>query len=114
MSAPVAEVRELERPLDRVSPLVPGDAVEVREDAQVLLDGERHVEVVELGHDAALGPRRLRLAGQPEAEHLELALVGDRLRGQHPHRRRLARAVRPEQADARPLGHVEVETVRRP
>ena len=53
----------------------------------------------------------LRLAGQLEAEHLELALVGDRLRGEQPHRRRLPRAVRPEQADARALRHVEVEPV---
>ena len=69
------------------------------------------VEVVELRHDAALRARRLRLLRQPEAEHLELALVGDRLRGQQPHRRRLAGAVRPEQADARALRHVEVEPV---
>ena len=88
-------------------------AVEVGEDEQVLLDGQRHVEVVELRHDAHLRPRLLRVAGQRVAEHLELALVGDRLRGEQPHRRRLARAVGPEQADARPLGHVEVEAVDR-
>ena len=86
-------------------------AVEVREDEQVLLDRQRHVEVVELRHDAAFGARRLGLAGQPVAEHLDLALVGDRLRGQHPHRRRLARAVGAEQADAGALGHFEVEVV---
>ena len=88
-----------------------GDAVEVREDEQVLLDGQRHVEVVELRDDAALRARLLRLAGQRVAEHLELALVGDRLRGEHAHRRRLAGAVRAEQADARPLRDVEVEAV---
>ena len=52
--APVDEVRELERALDRRAPLGRGDPVEVREDEQVLLDGQRHVEVVELRHDAAL------------------------------------------------------------
>ena len=88
-----------------------GDPVEVREHAQVLLDRERDVEVVELRHDAHLRARRLGLVGQPVAEHLELALVGDRLRGQHLHRRRLAGAVGAEQADARALGHVEVEPV---
>ena len=51
------------------------------------------------------GPR------QPEAEHLELALVRDRLRRQQPHRRRLAGAVRPEQSDARAHRNVEVEVV---
>ena len=74
--------------------------VEVREDQQVLLDRERDVEVVELRHHAHLRARLLGVLGQPEAEHLELALVGDHLRRQRLHRRRLAGAVRPEQADA--------------
>ena len=69
------------------------------------------VEVVELGRHAEPRARLLRLARQPVAEHLELALVGDRLRREQPHRRRLARAVRAEQADARAGGHVEVEPV---
>ena len=110
-AAPVDELRQLERPLDRVAPLCPGDPVEVREDEQVLLDRERDVEVVELRRDAELRPRLLRLLGQREPEQLELALVGDRLRGQQPHRRRLAGAVRAEQAHARALGHVEIEAV---
>ena len=109
--AAIDEVGELERMLDRVPPLRPRNAVEMREDEQVLLDGERHIEVVELRHDPALRPGRLRLAGQRESEHLELALVGDRLGGEQTHRRRLAGAVRPEQADARAYGHVEIETV---
>ena len=102
-----------ERPLDRGRPLGAADPVEVREDEQVLLHRQRHVEVVELRRHAALRARRLRLLRQPEAEHLDLALVGDRLRRQQPHRRRLAGAVRPEQADARALRHVEVEPVDR-
>jgi hypothetical protein len=85
----------------------------VREHEQVLLDRERRVEVVELGHDSALSPRRLRFLRQPESEHLELALVGDRLRRQEPHRRRLAGPVRAQQADTRPFRHVEVEPIHR-
>ena len=111
--APVDEVRHLERALDRGAPLGAGDPVEVREDEQVLLDGQRHVEVVELRHDPALRAGRLRLLGQPEAEHLELAFVRDRLRGEQAHGRRLARAVGPEQADAGALRDVEVEPVDR-
>ncbi len=109
--APVAQVGEVERPLDRGRPLVAADPIEVREDEQVLLGGQRDVEVVELRHDAALCARGLRVVGEHVAEDLELALVGDRLRGEHLHRRRLAGAVGPEQADARPLGDVEVEPV---
>ena len=81
-----------------------GDAVQVAEDDQVLLDGQRRVEVVELRDDAHLGARGLRAPRQLVAEHADLALVGDRLRRQHAHRRRLAGAVGSEQADARPLG----------
>ena len=86
-------------------------AVEMGEDAQVLLDGERRVEVVELRHDAHLGARDLRLGGQLVAEHLDLAGARDDLCGEHLHRRRLARAVGAEQPDAGALGHVEVEAV---
>ena len=109
--AAVGELRDLERALDRRLALAARDPVEVREHAQVLLDGQRRVEVVELRHDAHLGARRLRVARQRVAEHLDLALVGDRLRGQQPHRGRLARAVGPEQPDAGALRHLEVEVV---
>jgi hypothetical protein len=85
----------------------------VSEDEQVLLYGQGDVEVVELGRHAALRPGGLRLRGELEAEHLELALVSDRLGGEEAHGGRLARAVRSEQTDARALGHVEVEAVDR-
>jgi hypothetical protein len=105
------QVRHRERALDRRAPLGAADPVEVREHDQVLLDRERRVEVVELRDDAALGARLLRLARQAVAEHLDLPLIGDRLGGQHLHRGRLAGAVRPEQADARPLRDVEIQSV---
>src|SRR4051812_19439354 len=109
--APRAEVGEGERSLDRLLALAAGHAVEVAEDEQVLLDGQRLVEVVELRHDAHLRARLLGVLGQLVAEDLELALVGDGLRGEHLHRRRLARAVGSEQPDARALGDLEVEPV---
>ena len=109
--AAIDEVGHLQRALDRGASVGPADPVEMREDEQVLLDGQRRVEVVELRRDPALGPGGLGLLGQPEAEHLELALVGDRLGRQQAHGRGLARAVGPEQADARALGHVQVEPV---
>ena len=107
------EVRDLERPLDRRRALVPAEPVEPREHAQVLLDRERGVEVVELGDDPALRPGLLRLAGQPVAQHLELALVGDRLGRQHLHGRRLAGAVRSQEPDAGARRHVQLEAVDR-
>ena len=110
--AAVDEVRDLERALDRRRALGRGDAVEVREDEQVLLDGQRRRRGCRAGARRRICARAcFDSLGQPEAEHLELALVGDRLRREQPHRRRLAGAVRPEQADARALGHLEVEAV---
>ena len=80
------------------------DPVEAREHGEVVLHRHVDVEVVELRHHAHLGARLLRLAGQLVAEHRRSALVGDRLAGEHAHRRGLAGAVRAEQAeaDARP------------
>ena len=52
--AAVDEVRHGERALDRRPPVTAADPVEVREDEQVLLDGQRHVQVVELRRDAEL------------------------------------------------------------
>jgi hypothetical protein len=92
-------------------PVSGGDPVEVREHEQVLLDGQRHVEVVELGDDAHLRPGLLGVLRQPVAEHLELARVRDHLRGERLHGRRLARAVGAEQADAGAERDLEVEAV---
>ena len=109
VAAAVAQAGEVERPVDRGADVL--DPVEAGEDREVVLDGDVDVEVVELGDDAHLRARRLRFAGQLVAEHPQLALVGDRLAGQQPHRRRLAGAVGPEQAEADALRHLEVEPV---
>ena len=61
MSRRSVEVGDLQRALDGGLAVRARHAVEVREHEQVLLDRERDVEVVELGHDAAEGARRLRL-----------------------------------------------------
>ncbi len=107
--AALAQVGDLQGALDGVAALGAGDAVEVREDLEVLSHRERRVEVVELRDHAALGAGLLALAGQPVPEHGDLALVGDRLGGEHAHRGGLARAVGAEQADAGAEGHVEVQ-----
>jgi len=44
----IDEVGHPECALDRLAPLGPTDPVEVREDEEVLLDGEGRVEIVEL------------------------------------------------------------------
>src|SRR5688572_8303147 len=47
------------------------------------------------------------------AEHGDLTLVGDRLASEKTHRRRLARAVRSEKAEADARRHVEVQPIDR-
>ena len=109
--AAIAQVGDLQRAVDRRPSLASRHAVEVREHEQVLLDCQRHVEVVELGHHPHLRARLLRVLGQPEAEHLQLTLVGDHLGGERLHRGRLAGAVRPQEANALPVWNVQVEAV---
>ena len=109
--AAVAQPRQVERRVDRGGDVL--DPVEAGEDREVVLDGDVDVEVVELGDDAHHRPRRLRFARQLVVEDAQLAGVGDRLAGEQPHRRRLAGAVGAEQAEADPLGHVELEPVDR-
>ena len=111
VAAAVAQAGQVEAAVDRGADVL--DPVEAGVDGEVVLDGDVDVEVVELGDDAHLGPGRLRVAGQLVAQHPQLAGVGDRLPGQQPHRRRLAGAVGPEQAEADALRHVEVEPVDR-
>jgi hypothetical protein len=89
------------------------DPVEPREHGEVVLHRHVHVEVVELGDHTHLRPRLLRLAGQLVAQDGDPALVGPCLAGKQPHRRRLARAIRAEQAEADALWHLEVEAVHR-
>ena len=109
----LGEVRDLQRAVDRGAALVARDAVQAREDGEVLARRELDVEVVELGTTPHCARACLESPGTSKPSTLDLARVGDRLRGEHLHRRRLAGAVRPEQADAGALGHVEVEPVDR-
>src|SRR5262249_50869 len=109
VAAPRRQPRELEGAVDRGADV--GHPVEAREDRKVVLDGDVDVEVVELRHDAHFRPGDLRFARRLVAEEGEEAGVGQGLAGQQPHRRRLAGAVRSEQAEADALRHLEIETV---
>jgi hypothetical protein len=109
----VAEVGEPQSLFDRRPPLRPAHPVQVREYKQVLLDRQRHVEVVELWDHAHLCAGLLGIFRQPIAEDLDLARVGDHLRRQRLHRGRLAGAIGPEQPDAPSHRDFEVEAVDR-
>ena len=97
---PGPEVGDGQRPVDRRRSLGPWHPVQPREHAQDLAAGQFDVEVVELGHDPHGHACRLGFAGQCEAEDLDRALVGQGLRGEHPHGGRFAGAVGAQQAEA--------------
>ena len=105
------QVRDLKRALHRARALRAPNAIQAREHHQHLAGRQLDVEVVQLRHHAHLHPRLLGLSGKREAEHSDLALVGERLRGQHAHGRRLSRAVGAEQAEADAGRRLEIQAI---
>ena len=85
--------------------------VEARKDREDLPAGELDVEVVELGHDPHGHAGLLGFARQHVPEHLDLAGIGEGLRGEQTHGGGLAGAVGAEQAKADAGGHLQVEPV---
>jgi len=81
----------------------PADHLEVLEAGQVLVHGGV------LAGEPDAPPQPLAVADDVEAGDAGLAGVGAQQRGQDPHGRRLARAVRPEQAEDRPGLDPEVD-----
>ena len=105
------EPREREGGGYRAVAIIGRHAIEPREHFEHRAHAEIDVEVALLRADAHARPRELRFARQLVSEHAERAGVGDRLACEHPHRRRLAGAVRSEQAEAGAGRHLEVEPV---
>src|SRR5215218_1574240 len=80
---------------------------------QVLADAQVAVEVVVLGHDAEARLDLAAMARDVQPEHRQAALAHARQPVDHLHRRRLAGAVRAEEAEALAALHVEVDAVDR-
>jgi hypothetical protein len=121
LDAAAQATRELAHGLVRVlgeaEPLDPvararGGRVEVeqaRVQRELLARGQLRIERRLLEHDADLPAHRGALAHDVAAEQRDLARARREQRREHAHRRRLARAVRAEQAEADPARHVEVD-----
>jgi hypothetical protein len=107
---PGLEVGDREGPLHGGGTLGPRDAIQAGEDGEDLPAGELDIQVVKLGHDPHRHPRLLGLTWQLVAQHLDRPLVGERLRGQHPHRGRFSGSVRAEQAKADAGGNAQVKS----
>jgi hypothetical protein len=109
-------VRELDEIEQRVGPLPddPAGQAEVPAvDEQVLPDGQLDVEGVLLGDHAEPGPDRGPVPDRIEAEDGHLAVRRRRDAADHPHRRGLSRAVRPQEAERLAAVQVEIDPVYR-
>ena len=110
----VARVLEVElgEQLVRATPrLGARQLVEAPEHPEVLAAGEVLVDRCVLAREADQLADGLRLARHVEPSHACAPVVGLQKRREDAHRRRLARAVRPEQAEDRALLHLEVDAV---
>ena len=114
----VGEADDLEQLADHRGPAGRGDAVAAREEVEVLPDAEVVVHAVEVGHVADAAADLDRVRADRDAGHERLARGRGEERGQDLHRRRLARAVRPDQPedlaaadDEVDAGHGEVVVV---
>ena len=94
-------------------PLGGGDAVHVGVEVQVLLDGQVLVQAEPLRHVADAGLDLLRVGGDVDAQHLQLAGVGRHQPGGQADERRLAGAVRPDQGRERAAAGLERDAVER-
>ena len=109
-------VRELDEIKQRVGPLpdeAAGQAEVPAVDEQVLPDGQLDVEGVLLRDHAEPGPHRGVIVYRVAAENGQLPAGRRRDAADHPHRRGLARAVRPQEAERLAAVEVEIDPVHR-
>jgi hypothetical protein len=88
--------------------------VELADHLEVLPAGQVFVDRRELTGQADGTADRVGLFQHVDARHHSSSAVGPQQGGQAADGGRLARAVRPEQAEDRALGHVEIDTVQGP
>ena len=107
----IGELHELEQLLG-AAPALGARQVEVAAvEHEVVEHGELLVELVLLRHDADPGPDLLAVAGRVHPEDPQLALGDRRDAADHAHRRRLAGAVRPEEAERLAAVDLDVDPV---
>src|SRR5919202_2583208 len=107
-AAQLPELDEFEQLPDAPARLLGAEAVEPREEDEVLLDGEPPVEAALLGaRQAHLRAHLLVVAHAVEAADRDRAVGRLDERGDDLGERRLARAVAPDEAEDFPLAHVE-------
>ena len=105
------ELDEVEELVGARAEVLPGQPEVAAVDDDVLADGQLHVERVLLRHDAEPRADLRAVAGGIDVEHAQRPLRDGRDAPDHAHRRRLARAVRAEEAERLAALQVEVDRV---
>ena len=109
----LVEEEALEQLVGTASRLGVRELVEAAEHPEVLASGQVLVDGRVLAGEADRAANRLRVADDVEPRHARGSRVRAQQRGEDPHRRRLAGAVRAEQAEHGSLLHLEVDPVER-
>ncbi len=108
---PLQQIDRREQVVDRALALLRREAVELREDRHVLPGREVQVRGHRLRDHADRLAHAVRVAHDVEAVHARMPGARHHERREHPDQRRLARAVRAEQAEHLAVLHVEVHLV---
>ncbi len=109
----IAEVVLPEQCVDPLHRLRARDVLHRSEELEVLAHGEILEQRELLGHVSDAPAQCLGLLGNPQAQHLDLALAGREQAAQHADRGRLAGTVRAEETVDLRLRHVQVDLVHR-
>jgi hypothetical protein len=112
-AAPLPEAHHLEHLLHAFAEQASGHAIELGVEAEVLLGGQVEIEGGVLEHQADVAPDLTPLGHHIVPRHQRRPAGRFHERAQHPDRRRLAGAVRPEEAERLPRCHLEVDATHR-
>ena len=111
--APLPEPHHVEHLVHAIADETAGHAVELGVEEEVLLRRQVEVEGGVLEHQSDVAPDLAPLGHHVVARHQRGAARRLDERAQHPDRRRLARAVRPEEAERLPRRNLEVDAAHR-
>jgi hypothetical protein len=111
--AAVSEPQPREHVVGTAAEFFTGQPVEMPLMAEVLGDGQLFVQTRGLKHDADSPPHRMRLMGDAQALHFDLARLQRNERAQQAEEGRLAAPVGTEQAEDFAFGHAERNVIQR-
>src|SRR5208283_4359277 len=110
---PLVQPYHMQQPMPAVAPLAARQTEELSVDIDVLPAGEIEIRGQRLRNDADIFAHLARIAHDIETRDGCTPAARRQQRGQHPHHRRLARAVGPEQSEHLAAADLEADLVDR-